>query len=291
MIYKGRSSVEKEWEAFLIRERRILSQYGVPRESFWKKRLSALVPEGLSQKLEAAFIKAFEIVLANGTGLIEKTYARERMELEFQAREYRTSLMPTRKNIRENSKRARRQTACSAAAAGVEGAGLGILGISLPDIPLFLASLLRSLYTLCIQYGIDYDRPEEKKLLLEMIELSLYQGADFEKRDAALNRELYELAERDRKRISDKGKKGAVPLEKTVEREKNRVSGIVPKDTVRQAAKALSDELLYLKFLQGIAVVGVIGGALNSSCLRRIDRYASLKLERRYLLTRIKLDS
>lgn len=262
-MFRRKQPLEREWELFLKREGKVLEKYGRRRESFWEKKLASVVPEGLASRLEEAFIKAFGAVLSGGTGLIERTYSRERLELEYRAREYRTRLLPTKKNIRESSRQARRKAALAAAAAGVEGAGLGLLGIGLPDIPLFLAALFRSLYTICLQYGIDYERPEEKELLLEMIEVSLLDGESFGSRDAALNRRLYRMAG------ETQGRK-----------QKPSVSD----EAVRRAAGALSGELLYMKFLQGVAVIGVIGGAYDSIYMRRITKYAALKMERRYLL-------
>lgn len=261
-MFDKKTPAQKEWEAFLKREKKKLGRYGSPRESFWEKRLASLVPDGLSSKLEEAFCKAFQVTLQEGTGLIEKTYSKER-------------LMPTRKHIREHTKSARKQAELATAAAGVQGAGLGLLGIGLPDIPLFLASLLRSLYTLCLSYGIDYRKSGEQELLLEMIELSLYQGEDFFSRDAALNRKLYALAAKD-------GEK-AQTLEKGIPARQK-----PSPEAVRRASKALSRELLYLKFLQGIPLAGVIGGVYDSIYMGRITKYASLKMERRHLLKLMK---
>lgn len=270
-MFDKKTPVQKEWEAFLKRERKQLERFGRHRDSFWEKRLASLVPDGLASKLEAAFCKAFEATLCGGTGLIEKTYSREKLEAEHKVRDYKTRLMPTRKHIREHTKTARRQADLAAAAAGIQGAGLGLLGIGLPDIPLFLAALFRSLYTLCLSYGIDYKKPEEQELLLEMIELSLYQGEDFPSRDAALNRTLYALAGKDAKR-------------KRTEKEDPPFSQKPSSEAVKRASRALSGELLYLKFLQGIPVAGVIGGVCDSVYMGRITKYAALKLERRHLL-------
>ena len=49
------------------------------------------------------------------------------------------------------------------------------------------------------------------------------------------------------------------------------------------AAKALSDELLYLKFVQGIPVVGIAGGISDMVYQRKITDYASVKYQRRFL--------
>ena len=70
------------------------------------------------------------------------------------------------------------------------GAVLGLLGIGLPDIPIFLAALLRSLYTQALHFGVDYGKAEEQVFLLELLALSLYNGDDFMERDAEMNRKF-----------------------------------------------------------------------------------------------------
>ena len=55
MIFGRGTPVQKEWEAFIKREKMALGRYGCQRESFWEKRLSGLVPQGDSAKLDAAW--------------------------------------------------------------------------------------------------------------------------------------------------------------------------------------------------------------------------------------------
>jgi len=38
----------------------------------------------------------------------------------------------------------------------LEGGGLGLLGIGLPDIPLFIAVIMRTIYEVALSYGYDY---------------------------------------------------------------------------------------------------------------------------------------
>ena len=51
---------------------------------------------------------------------------------------------------------------------------------------------------------------------------------------------------------------------------------------IRSAAAGLSKELLYVKFLQGTAVVGVIGGVYDVIYMKKITEYAELKYRRRF---------
>ena len=41
--------------------------------------------------------------------------------------------------------------------------------------------------------------------------------------------------------------------------------------------------MLTAKFIQGIPIVGAIGGVVNYSIIKRIGEYASLKYKKRYL--------
>ena len=49
-------------------------------------------------------------------------------------------------------------------------------------------------------------------------------------------------------------------------------------------AQKLADELLYMKFIQGIPLIGVAGGVMDCVYLKRITDYAGLKYRRRFLI-------
>jgi hypothetical protein len=55
-------------------------------------------------------------------------------------------------------------------------------------------------------------------------------------------------------------------------------------EAIKSAAGCLSKELLYMKFLQGIPVVGAIGGAYDAIYMKQIMEYAELKYRRRFYL-------
>ncbi len=56
------------------------------------------------------------------------------------------------------------------------------------------------------------------------------------------------------------------------------------KQQIEQTAAGLSKELLYMKFLQGIPLVGAVGGAYDVVYLKKITEYANLKYKKRFLL-------
>jgi len=63
------------------------------------------------------------------------------------------------------------------------------------------------------------------------------------------------------------------------------------KEQIEQTAGSLSKELLYMKFLQGIPVVGAVGGAYDAVYMKRITEYAELKYRHRYLAGRKKAEN
>ena len=52
---------------------------------------------------------------------------------------------------------------------GAAGMGMGLFGVALPDIPLFTAMLLKSLYEVALSYGYNYDELGEKYFILLLI--------------------------------------------------------------------------------------------------------------------------
>jgi len=55
---------------------------------------------------------------------------------------------------------------------------------------------------------------------------------------------------------------------------------------MRKAANRLSEELLYMKFVQGLPIIGIAGGLSDCVYLKRITDYAELKYRRRFLQDR-----
>ena len=52
------------------------------------------------------------------------------------------------------------------------------------------------------------------------------------------------------------------------------------------AARRLSETVVSGKFLQNIPVAGAAGGAKDAVCLRRVQQYAAIKYEKRFLIRR-----
>ena len=156
------------------------------------------IPDGLRGKLEAAFAKGFRLVLEKGSGLIGKTYDADGLRQEYEARERALSERVTGGRLRRLRARSRAAVQGGTGIALAEGAALGVLGIGLPDIPLFLAGLLRGLYRIALSFGFDPARDGERCYLLLLIAVSLSRGEARERYTA--------LADRPRRRWTAAGR-------------------------------------------------------------------------------------
>ena len=137
----------------------------------------------------------------------------------------------------------------------VEGFGMGVLGMGLPDIPLFLSVILKSIYELALTYGFSYDTEEEQLFILKLIEVSVLHGEELLQGNASVDEWIVSGIE-----FSD-GKK--VQMERT--------------------SYVLAKELLYLKFVQGMPVVGILGGVSDVVYQKKIADYAAMKYKKRFL--------
>lgn len=252
------SALEKEWAALLKSEARFLERQKDKKPSILNEKLESVVPEKLRSTLDLAFYKAFELVFLKGTGLIEKTYQKEKQEYNHKINAYAAELKESRKNLKAFSKQAGLTKAKNVVVSGVEGIGTGIFGVGLPDIPLFTGMVLKSLYEIAISYGYSYDTEEEQVFLMNLIRVSLAHGKELAAGDEEINRWI-------------EGGDNA-PAEK-----------YMIKEVMRRTADRLSEELLYMKFVQGLPIVGVVGGISDCVYLKRITDYAELKFRHRML--------
>ena len=213
------------------------------------------IPDDLKSKLEAAFYKAFGIVFEKGTGVIVKTYDRKTMNMDFRA--YRSIIDKDSEALIHLRRKLDRSLKKDIALTAAEGTGLGILGIGLPDIPIFIGVILRSIYKIASTYGFDCSDENEKCYILKLITGAMSRGEGRERTDRQIKRMEY---------LIDNN-----IFEGDLDREMKRTAGV------------LANELLTYKFVQGLTFVGVIGGYTNVKVFRRIVTYAHLKYERRCL--------
>ena len=239
------------------REQRFLRAYSAPPRDPLGRLLEEKVPEDLARVLCGAFAKAFALVFEKGGGVIRRAGRQARREAAYEARYRAAAARRDRRSLREFSAAASAAGWGSAALAGTQGVGLGLLGIGLPDVLLFTVMLLKSLRETAVSFGYAGDGPEERLFTLRLIAAALSHGEELERRNAALNRFL----------------------QSGVRTEDADLSG-----QLRETADQLARAMLCWKFLQGIPLAGAVGGAWDAVCLRRVQRYACIKYQRRFLL-------
>lgn len=249
------TQLEKEWSRMLKAEERFIQQNLHVKENVLQRKVQNLIPEKLQGTLDSAFYKVFGLIFEKGTGIIEKTYQKEKKEQNYKVNHFSAQLKQDRKSLKKFGKEAGASKNINLAVSTVEGVGMGLLGMGLPDIPVFLGVLLKSIYEIALSYGFSYDTPEEQRFILELMEAALSHEGELLEKNAQLNHEI----------------SGSHVQENSIESQ------------MKQTAQALSKELLYLKFIQGIPVAGVIGGLSDMVYQKKITDYAMIKYQRRYL--------
>lgn len=137
---------------------------------------------------------------------------------------------------------------------------MGILGIGIPDIPVFTGMMLRSIYETAMSYGYKYDTEAEQYFILLLIQGAVTYGEEAER----INGEINTLISKEK-----------LPTVHHIS------------DTISKTASLLSGELLYMKFLQGIPIAGAVGGIYDAVYMKHVTEYANLKYKRRFLQGKI----
>lgn len=249
--------LEKEWSKVVNQELAFLQKRGEKSDSRLNQLLEKKIPAGLQNTLNSAFSKAFRLVFEKGTAVIEKTYKKDEMKKAYQVNEYAAKVHGNKKALKVFYKKAAGAGTGNLLLSGAAGVGLGVLGIGLPDIALFTGLMLKGVYEIALNYGFDYEDEEEKKFILLLIRGALSYGKELQ----SINEELNFYMDY-----------GAYARAREVE------------EAIKAAAGCLSKELLYMKFLQGIPVVGAVGGLYDAVYMKQVMEYAELKYRRRFYL-------
>ena len=141
--------------------------------------------------------------------------------------------------------------------------GLGALGIGMPDIVLFIGMLLKGIYETALSYGYGYASIDDRYLILKMMAVSLSTGEDWR----CLNKDVDAL----------------LTIETVITEEQFR-------EQLEATASVFAMDMLLLKFIQGLPIVGIIGGAANPAYYNKVMKYVQLKYKKRYLMKIIKPD-
>lgn len=254
------SALTKELQDVEKQEKKMEQTALKAKPAAWKTELESRIPEKVYAGLEAAFCKGFGLIFDRGRAVIEKGYNKEELRADHSIRDYAVEVKGGRKELRRLHKSARQADLANLAATTVEGVGLGALGVGMPDIVLFLGTLLKGVYETALNYGFDYESRQEQLFILKMMETALSTGEAW----AAGNAELNDML-----------------VWETVD-----ITDAEFRQQLKDTSSAFAMDMLVLKFIQGLPVVGIIGGAANPVYYSRVMKYVRLKYRKRYLLKR-----
>lgn len=260
-VIMAKTVLEKEIARYKRAEARFVRRNQNKEPTKLDKFLEEKIPDKLESTLNAAFAKAFHLIFSKGSWLIEKTFSTDRLVLEFELDNAQLEDTGRGRDMRKFKKRAAVTGTAHTMISGLTGITLGIMGAWMPDIVIFLSLVIRNIYQIAMRYGYDYTSDDEKKFMLRVIATAVLEGDELLKANKELNKLI---------------RFGLFTDESTVDMR------------INDAAYALSRALLYMKFLQNIPVVGVIGGASDFIYMEKISDYAVLKYQRRFLMDQLR---
>ena len=159
------------------RERR-MARRADTRADGWRSAIERKVPQKAAAGIEAAFSKAFALLFESGSGLIERSCRSGEMSALYSVRDSAVDLGSGGAELRRLFGGICRSNLRVTALTSVEGLALGALGIGLPDIVIFLAVLLRGVYSTAMGYGFDCANRREKFFVLKLMQAALSSGEE-----------------------------------------------------------------------------------------------------------------
>ncbi len=252
------SPVDKELRAVQKQENRLAQAAAKARPARWREEVESRIPDKVYSGLESAFCKGFDLIFSQGRGIIEKSFQKDTLKADHAVRDFAVQIKGGRRELKQMRRSAQRADLLNLAVTTVEGIGLGALGIGMPDIVLFLANLMRGIYETALHYGFEYESPQEQLRILKMLAAALSSGKEWVRRNAEVDQmlelETVDITQEDIRKQS------------------------------RETAAIFAMDMLLLKFIQGMPVVGILGGAANPVYYSKIMKYIQLKYRKRYLL-------
>lgn len=225
-------------------------------------KLQDKIPEKLKSGLDTAFYKGFQLVFQKGYTVIEKTYDKEKLEIEHDLNNYAIDKHSSKRHLRKLDRFSNQSNALNQSIAALEGGVLGLLGIGLPDIPIFISVMIKTINEIALTYGYQYDTEDEKIYMLYLICGALTK----EEQQKEYSEKLDSIG-----RSIDSSAKLNYDLE----------------EVMKETSNLLSSTLLTAKVIQGIPLVGILGGAVNPVIISKLGKYAKIKYKKRFLQKKI----
>ena len=265
MENKQRILLRRELLKLQLEEKELCRKAEQAKSVDWKAMVGSKIPEKVYTGLEAAFCTGFSGVFQYGRKLIELTYSKKSIRKEHTQRDQAVREAASRADFQQMRKSIRKAENWNLITTTAEGVALGALGVGMPDIVLFLATLLKGVYETALHYGFEYESPEEQYLILKMLSASLKTGRHWLREDGRVDALL--------------------------ETEMIRITKEDLTQQIQKTASVFAMDMLVLKFIQGMPVVGFLGGAANPVYYRKVMAYVERKYRKRYLLRQLKCEN
>lgn len=222
------------------------------------EKMEEKIPDGLEEKLGQAFYQGFRLVFSKGTAVIEKTYQKERIQIAHRVEEEFYKADKKKRALKGTKKNAEKSARINLGITALEGTLLGILGIGIPDIPIYIGVVLKGIYETALHYGFSYETEAEKYYILILITAALLDVSEKKNMNEEADRVGYCI---------DHGEYFDYDME----------------TAMKKAADAMAKEMLCVKFIQGLPIIGAVGGITNTAYYHRILGYVKIKYQKRYL--------
>lgn len=217
------------------------------------------VPKKLLSLLESAFEKSFFYIFDKGTGFIEKTGNLKGIKEKSVLHHTMLKSQVSKASIKNFDVSASNSSWTNKGISTVEGTALGVFGIGLPDIPLFMGVIFKSIYETAASYGFNYTTDQERAYILSLIRVAATKGSA----------RIMESEYCDRiGQLIDAGEGASVSLSA---------------EDIKLTSNLLASSMLVAKFIQGITLVGTLGGGFNYYWIHKITKVARLKYKKRFL--------
>ena len=255
--------IDKKLKSLCKKEEKFLENKKLKSQTFDNavSNINSKIPKALYNTLHTAFYKSFKTVFEKGTKIIEKTYDKDKFEIEYIVRNRTLNKKMNRRTIKNIDKLASRSKLLNSVITTIEGGGFGILGIGIPDIPIFIGLILKGIYEISMSYGYSYESTKEKFYILNIINTAISTENKY-KYNKILDETAYKISNN-------------IPLDIDIDSE------------IKKTAYILADSMLTAKFIQGIPVVGAVGSITNLSVYSKISSFACIKYKKRFLMSKL----
>lgn len=230
----------------------------------WKAVVGGSIPDKVYDGLQEAFAKAFGIIFDEGVGIIEKTYNKKELADDFFVDNFVVDTKMSARDLRKIREKAKSSEMVNSLITTVEGVGLGLLGIGIPDIVIFLGFIMKSVYETALKYGYEYETPRERYFILKLMSASLKKREKWIRADM----EIDEL-------ISKGTQNLPVPAPDALAEQQD------------LTAEDFALDMLVTKFIQGLPIIGAVGGLCNPLYYKKILQYVQIKYYKRYLIDKM----